>query len=382
MSDNLCEELMVEILTRLPPKSLLRFRSVSKSLCSCIDTCINSPDFIRMHTCRSPQRILLTHRVKRTLKYKRYRNAAFCTLHAKEQLPLPLSLCTTPVVLPRRKATPHGSCNGILLLSDAVYGCGNGNGVISLWNPSIMRQLTLPDCPLRRCSGGMAIGLGFDPITDDNKVVSIPAYGNTRILKSSFVYAMKTGAWHPIDSPMPLYFKVLSRARYLNGVLHWVVERYSTDSNYIKLGYIMTFDLSSHVFGMLDLPKPGWKTQELATIQGSLAVISSVSNDSWIWVRGETNDSWSVVSKLKTEDGAELRKVLELTNNGDLLLDVLLKKFYVYTPKTGALSTLADFNDASSLVDMDAYVETLQLFHIGTACEKATPLFLQTSSFK
>ncbi|KAL7607770.1 hypothetical protein Lser_V15G11458 [Lactuca serriola] len=161
MSDNLCQELMVEILTRLPPKSLLRFRSASKSLRSCID----SPDFIRKHTCRSRQRVLLIHKVKQTHKYKRYRDASFCTLHAKEQLPLPLSLCTTLVVLPCRKATLLGSCNGILLLYE--------NGVISLWNPSIMRQLTLPDCPLQECFGGMAIGLGFDPITDDNKVVSI-----------------------------------------------------------------------------------------------------------------------------------------------------------------------------------------------------------------
>ncbi|KAL7607769.1 hypothetical protein Lser_V15G11459 [Lactuca serriola] len=170
---------------------------------------------------------------------------------------------------------------------------------------------------------------------------------------------------------MPLYSEVLSSACYLNGVLHWVVER-----------YYPIYRTWVHVFGMIALPKPSWYIEKLATIQGSLAMISSVAYDSWIWVRGEAEDSWSVVSKLKTKDGAKLRKVLELTNNGDHLLLDFLQEFYVYTPKTGSLSRLVDFYDASSLVDMDTYVETLQLLHIGTACEEATPLFLQDSSFK
>ncbi|MFS8032116.1 putative phosphoglycerate mutase (2,3-diphosphoglycerate-independent) [Helianthus anomalus] len=46
MLNDLCEELNVEILSRLPTKSLLRFRSVSKSLCACI----GSRGFIRIHT--------------------------------------------------------------------------------------------------------------------------------------------------------------------------------------------------------------------------------------------------------------------------------------------------------------------------------------------
>ncbi|CAH1414390.1 unnamed protein product [Lactuca virosa] len=369
MLDNLCEELMVEILTRLPPKSLLQFRSVSKSLHSCID----SPGFIRRHTSRSPQRLAFTHLVGHNY-IKEYGDDVFCTLHAEDQLPLRGYIGITAVKFPHRNINIVGSCNGILCL----LGCKDG--VISLWNPSIMRQLTLPDCP-RRCIYGLGIGFGFDPITDDNKIVSIPINGNGKG-ESSFVYALKTGAWRPIVSPMPLYSKSLSRSVYLNGVLHWVVGRCFPDSEQVEVGYIMTLDLRTHVFGMIALPKPCWETRRLATIQGSLAVITIVGDDSWVWVRRDADDSWSVVLESRANQvGFGVTKVLELSNSGDLLLDDVSDGFQVYNPKTGVRSLLVDFNDTSSLVNMNMYVESLHLLHMGTACE-INHLFLQEKNKK
>ncbi|KAJ0453926.1 putative F-box domain-containing protein [Helianthus annuus] len=60
MSNDLCEELIVDIFSRLPTKSLLRFRSVSKSLYACI----GSPEFIRLHALRSPEKFMLIHRIQ------------------------------------------------------------------------------------------------------------------------------------------------------------------------------------------------------------------------------------------------------------------------------------------------------------------------------
>nr|GFA56407.1 hypothetical protein [Tanacetum cinerariifolium] len=59
MSDYLCSELILEIFKRLPTKSLLRFRSVSKSLCFSI----SSPEFIRAHTLLTPPKVLIRHRL-------------------------------------------------------------------------------------------------------------------------------------------------------------------------------------------------------------------------------------------------------------------------------------------------------------------------------
>ncbi|CAI9275765.1 unnamed protein product [Lactuca saligna] len=328
-----------------------------------------------MHTSRSPQRILLTHVIRREHK-KEYGVASFYTLHAEDQLPLCGYKDITPVKFPRRNVNIVGSCNGILLLYE--------NGVISLWNPSIMRQLTLPYCPLRRCSGEMAIGLGFDPMTDDHKVVSIPAYGNGNG-ESSFVYTIKTGAWHTIASRMPLYDDVKSTTSYLNGVLHWVVGHSLPNSEKRQLCYnIMTFDLSSHVFGMIALPKPSWPIHQVTTIQGSVAVISmeKLFDDSWIWVRRDADASWSVIFKSKTNQiQAGVKTVLGLTNNGDLLLETYFQGLQVYNPKKRSRSSLVNFNDDSFLFDMDTFVESLQLLHMGTAC-KVNHLFLQETKRK
>ncbi|XP_023772206.1 F-box protein At1g52495 [Lactuca sativa] len=352
MSSYLCEELIVEIFTRLPSKSLLRFRSLSQSFYSII--C--STDFIRMHTFRSPQKLLLKHRNH----YKNEDIENFYTLHSEDQLASCTSgryISITPNHFPyNRYSYIVGSCNGILCLCDYLK-----ENHVSLWNPSIRRNLNLADCPLR----GSRIGFGFDPITDDYKIVSIPRYGGHAlgIAQSSFVYAMKRSAnWRKIAfHASSSAYKVLPSACFVNGALHWVVvER---DSNNVKRFYILTFDLSTDVFGRISLPEPSWEKRRVTTIQGSLAVISTKGDKSWIWIRRDA--SWSVVYKLKKNKVGNVMEVLQLNNNCDLLLRTYSARLRVYNPKTGAGSRLVDFKPASYVDDIVLFVERFQLLDRG-----------------
>ncbi|CAI9265492.1 unnamed protein product [Lactuca saligna] len=352
MSSYLCEELILEIFTRLPSKSLLRFRSLSKSLYSII--C--SPDFIRMHTFKSPQKLLIKHRNH----YKNEDIKNFYTLHSEDQLASCTSggyLSITPTNIPyNRYSYIVGSCNGILCLCDYLK-----ENHVTLWNPSIRRNLNLADCPL----SGFRIGFGFDPITDDYKIVSIPRYGghSRRNAQSSFVYAMKRGAnWRKIAFPTSSSsYRVLPSACFVNGALHWVVvER---ESNNVRRFYILTFDLSTDAFGMISLPEPSWGTIRVTTIQGSLAVISTKGDKCWIWIRRDA--SWSVVYKLKKTKVGNVMEVLQLNNNFDLLLRTYSAKLHVYNPKTGAGSRLVDFKPASYIDDIVLFVESLQLLDKG-----------------
>ncbi|KAL4555113.1 hypothetical protein LXL04_037724 [Taraxacum kok-saghyz] len=161
MSNYLCEELIDEIFTRLPSKTLLRFRSLSKSLWSCI----SSPGFIRMHTFRSPQKICFRHVMNDEER------SSFYTLHGEDELPL--CLC------PQR-----------------------GYIGFSLWNPSIRRKLNVPQCPQRSDPLLEGIGFGFDPLNDDYKIVW---FSCAKGKENSYVYAMKTGAWCEIASPKPQF---------------------------------------------------------------------------------------------------------------------------------------------------------------------------------
>nr|GEV06275.1 hypothetical protein [Tanacetum cinerariifolium] len=75
----------------------------------------------------------------------------------------------------------------------------------------------------------VVLGLGFDPITNDYK----------------------------------------NQACFVDGALHWVVK-YSGKQDH----FIMTFHLSSHVFGTIALPESMRNTRQITVINGSLAVIS------------------------------------------------------------------------------------------------------------
>ena len=355
MSDYLCEDLIVEIFTRLPPKSLLRFRSLSKSLY----TCISTHGFIRMHTLRSPKKIHFIHLISDDKNEKQ--QEFFYTSHGEEE-ELALYLCpkrgyidiTTEVPFP--SGPPIGSCNGTFCL-------WTKKGLI-LWNPSIRRKLIVPEFPQRSEPFSLrGIGFGFDPISDDYKVVQISyVKGN-----NSFVYAVKSGTWCEIASPKHQNQIQIFRydSFFFNGVLHWVTYINQREKKNACISCILTFNLSTHVFDMIPVPMSirNWTTSGLTTIQGSLALISCNDEISESWIRVWRDASWSVGFKLKT-DQLFILGVLELHPQA-LLLNTFSHGLHVYNLKTGVSSRVGDFNAASSLRNFYQCVETLHLLDMG-----------------
>ncbi|KAI3732404.1 hypothetical protein L1987_63609 [Smallanthus sonchifolius] len=169
-----------EILSRLPTKSLLRFRSVSKSLCDGI----GSPDFIRLHTLRSPNKLLIIiHKVR--YEYGEDTKTMY-TIHSQDQLSSSYT-GITPAEYPFGCIrTISGSCNGILCVYDQL------RSAIHLWNPSIRRKATVYEHP--SWDPCLAHGFGFDPVTGDYKILRASEAG-------TFVYTMKTHTWREIASP-------------------------------------------------------------------------------------------------------------------------------------------------------------------------------------
>ncbi|KAL4581732.1 hypothetical protein LXL04_006260 [Taraxacum kok-saghyz] len=296
---HLCEELMIEIFTRLPFKTLLQCRSVSKSWYSYI----GSPDFIRMYTFRSQQKLVIRHRTYNENQEGEYEG--FYTLHSREKLCPTRGYVGIPQLpFPFSYSIIVGSCNGIVCL----YNYSDNS--IKLWNPSIRRTVILPDCP-RRCYFEVEVAFGYDPIADDYNVVRLTIVNVNRD-GGSYVYAMKTDAWCLIDSPMPDFRKVKTKACFVSGALHWLAQRYK---------------------------KSNWR-----------------------------DDSWSVEIKLDKSNGVrDLEGVWQLGSTGDLIFDLYSKGYKVYNPNTWACSSLVDFNDAYFLLVV-LCVESLQLLDIGTSC--------------
>ncbi|KAL4555197.1 hypothetical protein LXL04_037808 [Taraxacum kok-saghyz] len=253
-----------------------------------------------MHTFRSPQKVLLIHINDNN---ENNEGEGFYTSHGEDEFPF--NFCPkrgyigikTTIPFPcrvRLKFLVIGLCNGIL--------CVRTEKCLVLWNPSIRRKLSVPECPRRSETTRRSkffvegTGFGYDPISDDYKIVWI-----SKARDSSFVYAVKMGTWCEIASPKP-EFTYVSRFAYLfNGVLHWQV-RYPPEP---KRGpftfYLQTFDLNTHVFGMISMPVPTrWYTLSLTTIHGSLALVSHGIDIDDTWIIAWRDSSWHVAFKLNT----------------------------------------------------------------------------------
>nr|XP_043626105.1 F-box/kelch-repeat protein At3g06240-like [Erigeron canadensis] len=384
----LCDDLIVEIFTRLPPKSLVRFKSLNKWWCRRI--C--SPDFIRRHTlvCSPQKSFLFMHEL-----FQPGESKTLYTIHSEDGLPLIVKKTDgIPIRISFKFPYPESaqiiaSCNGILCISERgnntpIITQNNTTPLISLWNPSIRHKLTLPPLPSTQswfvCNGVAAgFGFGFDPKSDDYKIIWIDTFGSGKRPKSAFVYALKTGAWCEIAYPASPFTRFWSRGCFLNGALHWLVD-FHIPTTKVKKRYVMTLDLSTHVFGTIALPEPNCAARLLTTIKGSLAVISGEPKKRWIcWVRGKnhtdnTNAFWYVVYKTKTDPFSDIAKVFELTtNDGNFLLGTHYACHQVYNFETGVSSGLQRLSARCATVDIEQCVETLELLDRGTAYVENQP---------
>ncbi|KAK9049191.1 hypothetical protein SSX86_031842 [Deinandra increscens subsp. villosa] len=364
MSNDVCEEMFVEIFSRLPSKSLLRFRSLSKWSYACI----GGPDFIRLHALRTQNKLLMLVHNTPPKNGRHQKKSNVYTLHSEDRLPYNRSIYKTRVHYPFNDCEIVGSCNGIL----CVYERRNGD--ISLWNPSIRRKLTIRDHVHRyhHRHHRQKFGFGYDPITDDYKILKLSK-------PTPFLYTMKTHTWRKIASP-PIYpyYRVDSYQCLFDGALYFAV---TVDSDRCYDSYIMRFDLSSEAFTILESPQPSvsWQTGVVTVIDGCLAVISGKDEVAWIWVRSKEEDqectssssSWYVAFVLKASDygGGNTRRVFQLTAIDGLLLDRgFNSNIVIIDPETHVKSRLVGLSYSSYIDGVSMFTESLGLLGMGTSC--------------
>ena len=187
MSDYCPGEVLIEILSKLPAKSLLRFRCVSKSWSSHI----SSSDLITTHLTHSTttsHQLLIKH-------FSLPSNQENYSLYSDSSATLENPLDLKCPFKPRSKTFFRlvSTCHGLLCLSDDLFGYAY---TLILWNPSIRKYITLPKPRVCFDTHGpymFSLGFGFDLNTNDYKVVRI-AY-----------LQHKPGSWEPsagVDSLM------------------------------------------------------------------------------------------------------------------------------------------------------------------------------------
>ncbi|KAG8656301.1 F-box protein CPR1-like [Manihot esculenta] len=342
-------DLFMEILCFLPIETLLRFRCLSKTCCSCID----SSEFINLH-------------LNQSLKTNTNRNLIIHELEPKGSIyaieldSLESDRC--PVEL-HRLYNPHfdtfmhghgsdvfGSCNGLL----AMY---NNEGIV-LWNPATRKHKTLPRF-WGHCYGDyeMLHGFGYDALNDDYKLIIMSQHymeNNIRVM----VYSLKGNSSTRVEdllgySIIRTYDKRRSVGVLAGGSLHWVVNRKGDVTDRV----ILAFGVGDEKF--CELPKPQMESENICLyveeIGGRLAICRQWPYwiyEIWIMKEYGVMESWTKLFNFTSSTACRHNLVYVKalcclrTKTGDevlLLHDQNSKNLFFFGLRQGRTEKLATF---------------------------------------
>ncbi|KAK9160751.1 hypothetical protein Syun_007092 [Stephania yunnanensis] len=323
---SLPQEIIEGILSRLPVKSLLRFRCVSKSW----HKLIADPNFIKIHLNQAN----LNNNIKIMLK-----SDFICSVDNNEVCDQIVNL-HHPFEAPIRGAEILGSCNGLVCIK-------SDKEVIWLWNPSTREHKKLPEIPVEFSGSNFSIvyGFGYDPITDDYKVVRVYSYDDDDDVRHSEVkvYLLSLNSWKVIpDIPYESYYRA---GRLLNGALHWVATRCNALD---ESSLIISFDIGDEVFREVPLPEfeDGKGQVNVAVLAGCLCILRhcKLHLEVWVMKRYGVGESWTrlfLIGQPTYNQFLGYIKPLCISKNGEILLDKDGEHLILYDPKDGRVRNIS-----------------------------------------
>ncbi|XP_052182638.1 F-box protein CPR1-like isoform X2 [Diospyros lotus] len=352
-------ELLAEILKRLPVKSLLRFRSVSKSWCSLI----GNPEFITLHrnyNINHP-RIMVNYYPSK-LYALHYDNDAF-ELHTEVEFPF---------MRLNRYYRVLGSCNGLIFVGTNLVSFASD---LFLWNPSIRKFVTLPTPGITFNSHGPyrpVFGFGFDSKSNDYKVVRIVYLqgrnGLSKVPPEVELYELHTGTWRGITAVVPPFEmrNYSCQANMINGAVHWIA--YSPTKNGGFPNLIVAFDLSDEVFKEMRFPNTLANKcplkMSIAACGELLSVFHYYLSSSngycslWVMEKYGMDNSWTKLFNIELWQG--VHEVLGSRKNGELLVITSDQKLVSYDPDVEQVKDLGIRRIPTSL-HVNTCIESLNL---------------------
>jgi F-box interacting protein len=358
---DLPEDLLMEILSRLPVKSLMRCKCVSKSWYALV----TNPSFITKH-------LKISHNLNRGaailrhgggLDQLRLSTLSNETLEVSGDVDLSQWFQDEVTMV-----SMFGPCNGILCLSGTLWTTRGGYrdyDRLVLWNPATRESRILPPFPRQGDLDFVSyLGFGFDPKTNDYKVVSI--------LNFLFqycevqVYHLSTNSWRVLDSsPDPSYFIHPPRfSSYLNGVYYWSVR--VLDYSYMGRRLLLSFDMSNEVFQeVLPPPPEGGCIEDIAVINDTVTLISpcGIESKEWveIWVLNEcgVERTWTKIFTIRQIPG--VWNLLQIRGDGLVVVTDVDQCLVLYDPRTQEARNLQIYEAGSA--QLVSYTESLVLLN-------------------
>ncbi|KAL0719939.1 hypothetical protein Bca4012_069263 [Brassica carinata] len=285
---NLPPELNVEILMKLPPKSIARLRFASKHL----STIILDKEFTKLYMTRSsaqPRHLISVHRGGSNMQMHRFHSLS-------QDHPLPSNY-----EIVSYKLDP----NLPYVFTPPVRGliCGRDGTKMMVGNPSTGQFVSLPRIKTRRQE--ILSVFGYDPINDLYKVLcmtvvakrsNMSRVGNVvswEDIVSEEHQVITLGAkekWRMVECKYPHRHYLGYQGIYKDGFVYYL-------ASYNKKRSLMSFDLSSEDFNVTNLPEDKMLQQfgELVNHAGKLTIASQAySSTIDLWVLEDANkEVWS-----------------------------------------------------------------------------------------
>ncbi|XP_049374406.1 F-box/kelch-repeat protein At3g23880-like [Solanum verrucosum] len=354
-------ELITEILLRLPVKSLLQFRSVSKSWLSLI----SSPEFVKNHLLLSASNKDYTHYgVMFKVASSAIHVVTVCSLSSLLHHPVKEAIdLDYPGKYPKDHRYPRivGSVNGLICLANSLF---NGVQELFLWNPSTRKYNRLPNyrlhrprghCCLQEHRGKCNFGFGYNELQDDYKVVGIfPAYKSTQLCRFEVhIYSLRSNSWRRINDSAWEFLHVPGKL--VNRKLYWLQNR----------GNISSIDLGNEKWTEIEKPfsfkEYGYFV--LGVLGSDLSVLCNYKNfhaDVWIMKDYEAKASWTKMLTIRADNDGMLHirePPLLVTNEGDILLEIG-SRMAKYNPKDNSFRCL-DVTNFAPYIEAEIYVKSL-----------------------
>ncbi|XP_030965027.1 F-box/kelch-repeat protein At3g23880-like [Quercus lobata] len=321
MTAYLPEEVVINILSRLPPKSLIRFKCVSKTWRSLIGT----PDLI--------SRNLINHSTLIS-KSEDPNNPLFFLVKATDKIDTSKHTFSflsydnldpeyTSEVILNLPQPNHGLNLDIVGSSSDGLLCLCFASTIYLWDPttsSVLEPLP-PITPREMVNVDFhSVGFGFDSTSNDFKVVRLlnvhfrSATNLLHISQEAEVYSVSSGSWRQLDpqvAHVPNGIHTQSRVTmYLDGNFFWCATPLPLDNNEDEK--IVRFDFAREVFKSTSFPDAcvigdysSWKTT-LTALNGSVAMlvypfgkeVEMLCFDIWVLFEFGVRESWTKLIRI------------------------------------------------------------------------------------
>ncbi|XP_028798012.1 F-box protein At3g07870-like [Neltuma alba] len=266
------EEIILNILKRLPVESLIRFQCVCKHW----NNLIKSPSFIADHLQQSshqnPSLLLDCNNSCSPLRWRLRLLDWGMQVRLVQKAPLVDSFWGASII---------GSCNGLVCVQ--IHQHDKSPPSLSLWNPATtaVRHVPRPRIIFSDLDDCMT-GFGFSPIVNDYKIVRTYSKLYYEVDRAE-VFSLSRGSWKRIDSGNLKGVRLNSEAVTTNGAIFWSGVKLDADEDgedgvEVIAQVIVSFDIVKEVFTLSPWPDLNYTSgDEKLTIYGNkLAILCDI----------------------------------------------------------------------------------------------------------